>query len=259
MATFAQTPAQDLLRPVAGPEPRSTDRHPVRAQDWYSLARPVDQIGILIGFNLLGPITRQAEGRREEAIARTTAGEITRVRRTSFSAGSGRLFTCANCWGERIAGQNAKDGARPGSKHHIPADADGVPVRAILTGANRSDVAQLLPLLDAIPLIRAVRGLRLQKLKVIYVNHGYDSEKNQRVRNRRIMPVIATRRPEHGSGPNKFHGIVEPTQVGTHNFRRLRIRSERRADIHKALLKFTCSLVCLNILRRTERPFESVS
>ncbi|MEX3816510.1 IS5/IS1182 family transposase, partial [Paraburkholderia sp. BR13439] len=37
--------------------------------------------------------------------------------------------------------------------------------------------------------------------------------------------------------------------------RRLRIRFERRADIHEALLKFGCSLVCWNIFRRTEQPF----
>lgn len=38
-----------------------------------------------------------------------------------------------------------------------------------------------------------------------------------------------------------------------HNFRRLRIRFERRADIHEAFLKLGCSLVCWNIFRRTEQ------
>ncbi|MCO8648311.1 IS5/IS1182 family transposase, partial [Burkholderia multivorans] len=36
---------------------------------------------------------------------------------------------------------------------------------------------------------------------------------------------------------------------------RLRIRFERRADIHEAFLELGCSLVCWNIFRRTEQPF----
>ncbi|EON18930.1 ISJP4 transposase TnpA [Cupriavidus sp. GA3-3] len=36
---------------------------------------------------------------------------------------------------------------------------------------------------------------------------------------------------------------------------RLRIRFERRADIHEAFLKLGWSLVCWNIFRRTEQSF----
>jgi len=32
------------------------------------------------------------------------------------------------------------------------------------------------------------------------------------------------------------------------NFRRLRIRTERRADVHQAILSLACSLVCLRKL-----------
>ena len=256
IAAFAQSPAQEVSRPVAGCEPSCTERHPVRAQDRYPLARPVDQIGIWIGVNLLATVARLAEGRRVEAIARATAGEVTRGRRTRFLTSSRRLFICASCWGGRKTGPNPTDRARPGSKHHILVDANGVPVSAILTGANRNDVTQLLPLLDAIPPIRGVRGRPLQKPKVIYADRGYDSEAHrQKLRERGIKPVIAKRRTEHGSGLGKFRWVVERTHAWLHNFRRLRIRFERRADIHEALLKFGCSLVCWNIFRRTEQPF----
>ncbi|WP_371821517.1 transposase, partial [Burkholderia glumae] len=59
------------------------------------------------------------------------------------------------------------DRARPGSKHHVLVDANGVPLVAILTGANTNDVTQLLPLVDAIPPIRGVRGRPLQKPGVV--------------------------------------------------------------------------------------------
>jgi transposase len=77
----------------------------------------------------------------------------------------------------------------------------------------------------------------------------------QKLREREIKPVIARRRTEHGSGLGKFRWVVERTHAWLHNFRRLRIRFERRADIHEAFLKLGCSLVCWNIFRRTEQPF----
>ncbi|MCP3713405.1 IS5 family transposase [Paraburkholderia sp. CNPSo 3274] len=158
--------------------------------------------------------------------------------------------------GGRKTGPNPTDRARPGSKHHILVDANGVPVSAILTGANRNDVTQPLPLLDAIPPIRGVRGRPLQKPMVIYADRGYDSEAHrQKIRERGIKPVIAKRRREHGSGLGKFRWVVERTHAWLHNFRRRRIRFERRADIHEALRKFGCSLVRWNIFRRTEQPF----
>ncbi|UXU85830.1 IS5 family transposase [Burkholderia sp. S-53] len=155
-----------------------------------------------------------------------------------------------------LPGPNPTDRARPGSKHHVLVDANGVPVSAILTGANRNDVTQLLPLVDAIPPIRGTRGRPLRKPKVIYADRGYDSDSHRRrLRERGIRPVIARRRTEHGSGLGKFRWVVERTHSWLHGFRRLRIRFERRSDIHEAFLKLACSLVCWNIFSRSERPF----
>jgi transposase len=135
-------------------------------------------------------------------------------------------------------------------------DANGVPVSVTLTGANRNDVTQLLPLVDAIAPIRGTRGRPLRKPKVIYADRGYDSESHrERLRDRGIKPVIAKRRTEHGSGLGKFRWVVERTHSWFRNFRRLRIRFDRRADIHEAFLKLACSLVCWNTLKRAEPDF----
>lgn len=131
-----------------------------------------------------------------------------------------------------------------------------MPVSVILTSANRNDVTQLLPLVDAIAPIRGTRGRPLRKPKVIYGDRGYDSDAHrQRLRDRGIRPVIARRRTEHGSGLGKFRWVVERTHSWLHNFRRLRIRFDRRSDIHEAFLKFACSLVCWNIFKRAESAF----
>ncbi|MGF6899733.1 hypothetical protein P3T22_000975 [Paraburkholderia sp. GAS348] len=85
---------------------------------------------------------------------------------------------------------------------------------------------------------------------------GYDSESHrQRLRERGVKPVIARRCTEHGSGLGKFRWVVEHTHAWLHDLRRLRIRFERRADIHETFLKLGCSLVCWDISIRTEQSF----
>jgi hypothetical protein len=94
--------------------------------------------------------------------AQPAAGETTRGRPVRLLACRRRLFVGAGCWGGRKIGPNPTDRAHPGSKRHILVDASGVPVSAILTGTNAHDVTQLLPLVDATPPIRGVRGLPVQ-------------------------------------------------------------------------------------------------
>ncbi|MBW3510602.1 transposase [Janthinobacterium sp. NKUCC06_STL] len=45
-------------------------------------------------------------------------------------------------------------------------------------------------------------------------------------------------------------GRVERTLAWLHRFRRLRIRYERRADIHQALLSLACILICWRCIQR---------
>lgn len=46
--------------------------------------------------------------------------------------------------------------------------------------------------------------------------------------------------------------MVERTIAWLHQFRRLRVRYERRADIHEAFLAIGCSLICLALLLAPE-------
>ncbi|MFJ8871659.1 transposase, partial [Streptomyces sp. NPDC102473] len=43
--------------------------------------------------------------------------------------------------------------------------------------------------------------------------------------------------------------VVERTFAWLHQFKRLRIRYEIRADLHLALLHLACSIICLRRLR----------
>ncbi|MBB4710227.1 transposase [Streptomyces luteogriseus] len=51
------------------------------------------------------------------------------------------------------SGPSPVDRARPGSKHHVLTDGQGIPLAVSLTGGNRNDVTQLLPLLDKVPAV----------------------------------------------------------------------------------------------------------
>ncbi len=146
-------------------------------------------------------------------------------------------------------GPNPTDRRKPGSKHHVITDAKGIPLAAILTGANRHDVTQLLPLVDAIPPIRGKQGRPRHRPKKVQGDRAYDSEPHREIlRSMRVTPVLAKRSTAHGSGLGVHRWVVERTLAWLHQFRRLRIRYERRADIHEAFLSIGCSLICFRRL-----------
>jgi hypothetical protein len=72
------------------------------------------------------------------ALARSTGRALSRTPATS-----------APFWGA-LHGPSPVDRARTGSKHHLLTDAGGLPLAITLTGGNRNDITQLLPLLDAV-------------------------------------------------------------------------------------------------------------
>jgi transposase len=136
-----------------------------------------------------------------------------------------------------------------GSKHHLITDAAGTPLAVILTGGNRHDVTQLLPLVEAIPPIRGLVGRPLRRPKRLYADRGYDHDKYRRLlRARGITARIARRGIAHGSGLGKHRWVVERTFAWLHAFKRLRTRSERHAGIHQAMLSLACSIICLRRL-----------
>ncbi|WP_406407472.1 IS5 family transposase [Streptomyces sp. NBC_01643] len=147
-------------------------------------------------------------------------------------------------------GPSPVDRARPGSKHHLIVDRHGTPLVVSLTSGNRHDVTQLMPLLDAIPRIRGARGRPCHRPRRLFADRGYDYDKYRRLlRARGITPKIARKGTVHGSGLGKTRWVVERTFAWLHQFKRLRIRYEIRADLHLGLLQLACSIICLRRLR----------
>jgi len=116
-----------------------------------------------------------------------------------------------------------------------------------LTPGNRPDCRELVALVDAIP---ALHGRPPRRPGSVVGDRGYeDRASNQQLLERGITPLIPTRRTPHGSGLGRQRWVVERTLSWLHQHRRLRIRYERRADIHEAFIAIACSLICLRALQ----------
>jgi len=119
-----------------------------------------------------------------------------------------------------------------------------------LDAANRPDVEQLVPLVDAVPPVRGKAGRPRRRFGQVQGDRGFDSEANrQAVRDRGGEPVIGKRRTPHGSGLGKYRWVVDRAVAWLHKYRRLELRYEVRDDIHEAFLALACALICLNCLQ----------
>jgi len=132
-------------------------------------------------------------------------------------------------------------------------DAQGVPLAAEVTAANVNDVEQLKSLVEAIPPVAGKVGRPRRRPDRVQGDRGYDSQPHRAwLRNRGMEPVLAWRNTPHGSGLGVYRWVVERTLSWLHQNRRLRVRYERRRDIHQAFLTLACIKVCWNFLEKVE-------
>jgi len=256
VASAAEAQATAISRTSAGVKPRSAYWHPVCAQDRHTMERLATGNGLRIWGQLLAQASRLAGSWRVVSLACFAAGQVACCRPHRLFPSHYRFFvnSCCRCWSK--TGPNPTDRARPGSKHHLATDANGTPLAAILTGANRHDVTQLLPLVKAIPPIAGRTGRPISKPWCIFADRAYDCDRRRRLLLADgIMTAIAKRGAPHGSGLGKVRWVVERTHAWIHAFRRLRVRFERRADIHEAFLSIACCIICWRTLKRSDFSF----
>jgi transposase len=167
-----------------------------------------------------------------------------------FLTGHRRQFFGARCARGKNTGPNPTDRHKAGSKHPILTDAQGIPLSALVTAANVNDVTQLEALLEAIPSIAGKPGRPRRKPDRVQADRAYDSQPlRDRLEARGIESDLARRRTEHGSGLGKTRWVIERTIAWLHQFRRLKIRYERRSDIHRAFLIIGCAVICWRFLK----------
>jgi hypothetical protein len=122
-------------------------------------------------------------------------------------------------------------------------DGKGTPLASQVSAANVHDVRGLLPTVVACPL--GCYGTRERLPKRLYGDRAYGSAGHERIlRWMGIEPVFAHRGTPHGSGLGKYRYVVEQTIAAVHQNRRLKIRYEKRDDIHQAFLTLACIKIC---------------
>ena len=154
--------------------------------------------------------------------------------------------------GGSATGPSPVDRARNGSKHHLLVDASGIPLAWTVTGGNRNDVTQLVPLVERVPPVRGKVGRPRRRPDRVTGDRAYDYPSRRReLRQRGIRSEIARRNTEHGSGLGRYRWVVERTFAWLHQFKRLLVRYDRRHDIHEAFLAIGCCLVCFRRLQNS--------
>lgn len=151
--------------------------------------------------------------------------------------------------GGEHTGPNPTDRRKPGSKHHVVTEARGTPLVATVTAANVNDGTQLLELIDAIPPVRGKVGAPRRRPDAVVADKAYHSTSREVMLHvKGIEPLLPRRGTDEDQGLGQVRWVVERTIAWLHQFRRLRVRYERRADIHQAFLSIGCILICFRTL-----------
>jgi len=113
-------------------------------------------------------------------------------------------------------------------------------------------VTQLLPLVDAVPPLSGQRGRPRRTPQCLHADKAYDSALHRlALWQRGIEPLIPKLGYEEPPCLGVCRWVVERTISWLHQYRRLRVRYERRADIHQAFLTLGCILVCHKCLQNS--------
>jgi transposase len=152
-------------------------------------------------------------------------------------------------YGGGATGPSPVDRSKPGCKHHVITDAHGIPLVSSVTAANVNDIDQLAPLFNALPAVAGKVGHPKRKPDAVQGDLAYDSEPHrQGLRDLGVEPILPEKQVDDQEGLGQTRWPVERTVSWFHQNRRLRIRSERRPDIHQAFLTIACIKICASIL-----------
>jgi transposase len=154
-----------------------------------------------------------------------------------------------SAYGGGATGPSPVDRSKAGSKHHVITDAQGIPLVSSVTAANVNDIEQMAPLFNAIPPVAGKPGAPRKKPDALQGDLAYDSEPHrQGLRSLGVEPILPERQIDDQEGLGETRWPVERTLSWIHQNRRLRVRYERRPEIHQAFLTLACIKVCASYL-----------
>ena len=126
-------------------------------------------------------------------------------------------------------------------------DAEGVPLVVQTVAANQHDVTTLLPLVIELPPVAGKPGRPKRKPATLLADKGFDSQPLRDILKWLGIEPLLPKRGEKESGLGIQRWFVERTISWLHQFRRLRIRWDRRPNIHQAFLSLAAAIICYRI------------
>jgi IS5 family transposase len=119
----------------------------------------------------------------------------------------------------------------------------------LTTAANVNETTLLVEMVDSIPPVKGRRGRPRKRPDKLHADKGYASRANRRaLRRRGIAPRIARKGMESSQKLGRHRWVVERTISWLNRYRRLKVRYERRDDIHQAFVQLAADLICFSSL-----------
>jgi transposase len=158
--------------------------------------------------------------------------------------------TVASPCGGQDTGRDPTNRGKLGCKRHLVVDGLGIPLGVVVSAANVHDSRMFEAALDAVQGIRNGRPGRPRRRPLkLHADKGYDFLRcRQACWTRGITPRIARRGVESSSTLGRHRWVIERTLSWLNRFKRLKVRYERCAEVHLALLTLASALICLRRL-----------
>ena len=142
--------------------------------------------------------------------------------------------------GGELTGPNPTDRGKAGTKYHVIASTDGIPLGVVPSAANVHDTRLFLHLLRLAQVVCAAIGK-------LFADAAYDSADNRDLCLRDgIQPCIRKIGEPHGSGLGSVRCVVEHDCAWLLANKRLDRRQDRRGRVILALLTAACIFIVAN-------------
>jgi hypothetical protein len=122
-----------------------------------------------------------------------------------------------------------------------------VPLVVQTAAANEHDSITLLPLVRDLPGVTGKAGRPKRKPDSLVADKAFDSEALRNSLRWLGMEPLIPHRGDEQSGLGAVRWFIERTISWFHQFRRLRIRWERSAEMHQVFLSLAATLICYRI------------
>lgn len=120
-----------------------------------------------------------------------------------------------------------------------------------MSAANTHESIVFEELIDAIRPIRRPRGRPRRRPEKLHADKAYDIPRCRRALTRRRIKIrIARKGIDSSERLGRHRWVVERTLAWLSTYRRLKIRYEKRRDIHEAFLQLGCALITWQAVQR---------